>query len=76
MPRLACTLPACRRRRAAALLFLLGAVLTSGGCQSFFTTALPNGIVLREDAKIKKLAEADQCPSPADVGLDEATSVP
>jgi hypothetical protein len=76
MPRLACTRPILRRRRAAALFLLLGAALTSGGCQNLFTTALPNGIVLREDAKIKKLAEADQFPSPADVGLDEATSVP
>jgi hypothetical protein len=76
MPRLACTRSALRRRRSAALLLLLGAALTGAGCQALFPTALPNGIVLREDAKIKKLAEADQFPSPSDVGLDAATSVP
>jgi hypothetical protein len=76
MPRLARHRNRLPLRRAGVLVLALGMAPAVVGCQSLFTPALPNGIVLREDARTRKLAEADQFPSPADVGLDAATSVP
>lgn len=54
---------------------LISLALVSG-CQALVPSALPGGFALTEDARIAKQAKVDSFPTPADVGLAAATSVP
>jgi hypothetical protein len=67
-----------RRRTAKRALWL--ALVTSlaafNGCQALVPSALPGGFAVTKDARIAKQAKVDSFPTPADVGLASATSVP
>ena len=50
--------------------------LATAGCGAFAPSALSGPFASREEKNIRKLAEHDSFPSPADVGLTKPTATP
>lgn len=63
-----------RLRCGAALAIVAGSA--SVGCQTALMGAVPGNFAASQDRRIAKQAAAEKFPSPKDVGLETATSVP